>query len=219
MAVLITASIPSLAATPPFAHASTATCTGTPDDPVFPNYDSDKILATYTTKNRSEVDIRRGYYCVPTSAQGDPALEADQGLGFGLDKVQNRHYIGRPQDGWHEAEAIRAVKFVLSAPTENINSKTDDWGFGWNFKVWAIGGTECPKATHNPDDCKNKTQVPVIAASTEGGADHDPRGGMPAGDPLGLQTVYCDYGQKTRLRCDLWVTAALLKGAEGQKIN
>lgn len=58
----------------------------------------------------------------------------------GLDKVQHRHHIGRIQDGWSRAEAVRAVKFALSAPPENIIGKTDDWGIGWNFTVYAVGG-------------------------------------------------------------------------------
>jgi hypothetical protein len=211
--------VPTVTSSTATAHADEATCTGTPDDPIYPNYDSSKVLATYTNTTAGEIDIRHGFYCVPAASAGNLALESKTGFGFGLDKVQNRHAIGRPQDGWKQAEAIRAVKFVLSAPNSNVTSKTDEWGFGWNFAVYAVGGTECPKGSTNANACKNQLSVPVIGASTEGGAANDPRGGMPAGDPLGLQTVYCDYGDANRLRCDLWVTAALIKGAEGQKIN
>jgi hypothetical protein len=75
-----------------------------------------------------------------------------------LDKVHDRHYIGRQEDGWHQAEAIKAVKFVLSAPGSNVTTKTDDWGFGWNFHVWARGGTECSEPG-NVETCKNKVEV------------------------------------------------------------
>ena len=111
------------------------------------------------------------------------------------------------------------MKFVLSAPPENIIGKTDDWGFGWNFTVYAVGGTDCPVGSYDVEECENKVQVPVVAATTEGGEPHDPQGGMPAGEPLGLQTVYCDYGIKTKLRCDIWVTAALLQGAKSVGIS
>ncbi|MBF6185987.1 hypothetical protein [Nocardia farcinica] len=88
----------------------------------------------------------------------------------------------------------------------------------WNFRVWATGGTDCSDPAR-VETCKNQVQVPVIGASTEGGDDYEPLGGMPAGDPLGLQTVYCDYGDVTRLRCEIWVTAALIEGADGQHLN
>lgn len=203
----------------PVAHAGVADCTGTPEEPIYPDYDSSAKLGSYTSSTTGEVLIRRGFYCVPKSSEGNPAAESANGFGFGLDKVQNRHYIGRPQDGYSQNEAMRAVKFVLSAPNSNINSKSDEWGFGWNFLVYANGGTECPKGSHDPDDCENKVSIKVRAATTEGGAQYWDNAGMPVGDPLGLQTVYCDYGDVTRLRCDLWVTAALVKGAEGQNIN
>ncbi len=213
--LVMMATIPALTNNAPAAAADVSTCTGTPQAPIYPNYDSSEELGTYDNTVAGEVIIRRGFYCVPSSSQN----EAADGFGFGLDKVQNRHHIGRPQDGYNRATAIKAVKFVLSAPPSNVTSKTDDWGFGWNFLVYANGGTECPKGNPDPQACANKVSVPVKAASTEGGDDYEPTGGMPAGEPLGLQTVYCDYGQQSLLRCDLWVTAALAKAAEGQGIN
>ncbi|MGF0320524.1 hypothetical protein [Nocardia fluminea] len=217
--LLILAAMPALTNNTPVARADLESCTGTPADPIFPGYDSSAVLSSYVSATAGEIPIRRGFYCVPLSSQNNPALEAANGFGFGLDKVGNRHYIGRPQDGYTQADAIKATKFVLSAPSSNMNSKTDGWGFGWNFYVYAVGGDECPKGTTDPELCQNKINVTVRAATTDGGADHEPTGGMPAGDPLGLQTVYCDNGNVQLLRCDLWVTAALAKGATGQGIN
>ncbi|MFE9583042.1 hypothetical protein ACFYO1_42180 [Nocardia sp. NPDC006044] len=216
---LVLMTFPTVSDNIPAAQADVDDCTGTAADPIFPGYDSSEKLGSYDNPTAGEVFIRRGFYCVPKSSQGNPVLEAANGFGFGLDKVQNRHYIGRPQDGYDRATALRAVKFVLAAPSSNVTTKTDDWGFGWNFLAYANGGTECPKGSHDPEACANKISVPVRAASTEGGAEREPKGGMPAGDPLGLQTVYCDYGAAAKLRCDLWVTAALDKGAKGRGIK
>ncbi|WP_343467052.1 hypothetical protein AAI421_28540 (plasmid) [Rhodococcus aetherivorans] len=196
---------------PGYALADQASCTGTPQNPVFPNYASDEVLDTIVNSRTGSqpIPIRRGWYCVPAGSQD----ELNDGKGFGLDKVQNRHWIGRPQVGWHQEEAVLAVKAVLNS--SNVNQVSSPWGgSGWNYHAWSAFGEGC--AYDAPDaSCGRAEQLHVVGVSTTGGADYDPQGGMPAGTPLGLQTVYCDYNDNGQeddagLRCAEWVTAALL---------
>lgn len=201
---------------PPVAYASVSDCSGNPSSPIYPGYDSSESLALVNNSKAGSILIRQGFYCVPEyvgGGQTPPLWEYNEGFGFGIDKVQNRHYVGRPQDGWSKSDAIKAAAFVLTADSSRTWSKSDEWGFGWNFEVTAQRGMECPEGATEVSDCNVIQQMDVRAASTEGGDDYEPRGGMPAGEPLGLQTVYCLMNPPTELRCPPWVTNAMVAGA------
>lgn len=200
----------------PVANAGVSDCSGTPSNPIFPGYPSGEELAWVNTSIAGQVLIRHGFYCIPDYVGGGttpPTWEYDKGFGFGLDKVQNRHHVGRPQDGWSKTDAIKAVGFVLTAEPNRTVSKSDGWGPGWEFTVTAQQGRGCKNGVIAVGNCQQIQQMDVTAASTMGGDDYEPSGGMPAGDPLGLQTVYCRMTPYTELRCPDWVTNAMVAGA------
>ncbi len=206
---------------PTIASAGVADCTGTPTNPVYPDYDSDTILDRFTnTKNQNvgdvEVIIRHGWYCKPVGQD-----EYRYGVGFGLDKVQHRHNIGA-QPGWTQEEAIWALRAV--GDTSDVRSKADDWGQGYTFHSFIQSEAQCSIEWDEPvGDCAGvKSIMNVVMAVTEGGAGHDPQGGMKAGTPLGLQTAYCDMrqvGQETPdLLCPGYVTSDLVEMAWEKKL-
>ncbi len=168
-----------------------ASAQGTDDcskrNPPFPKYDSSAVLRTVPTAV-GDIPIRRGFYCVPNSAQGNEVAEASLGFGFGMDKVQHRHHITK----------IKIVDFPLrnSAPRKNERGV-------YEFRATA----RMKRCSDSGTNCEIIKKQPVIAvASTR---KEDTYYDMPGGDPLGLMTLYCDYGDPTRLRCEPWVNTAL----------
>ncbi|MGW6421418.1 hypothetical protein ACWF82_01980 [Nocardia sp. NPDC055053] len=170
------------------AQAQTTDCSKR--NPPFPNQDSSEIMRNVATDRAGTVPIRRGFYCVPNDAEGNPAAESDRGFGFGYDKARNRHNI----------PSLNAQQFVLRS------SSTFKTSEGWNFiaygreKVCQQGGRQC-RVT--------KEQKVVGASSEKNAAEYYD---MPAGNPVGLLTVYCDYGDPVRLKCEDWVNKALKNG-------
>ncbi|MFI8977476.1 hypothetical protein ACIGO9_31670 [Nocardia asteroides] len=170
------------------AQAQTTDCSKR--NPPFPDYDSSEVLRNVSTNRAGTVPIRRGFYCVPDAAKGDPGEESKWGFGFGYDKARNRHNI----------PSLNAQEFVLKSSS---SFKTTD---GWNFiafgreKVCNTGGR----------DCRVTKEQRVVGASSEKNSEeyYD----MPAGNPVGLLTVYCDYGDPVRLKCEDWVNKALKNG-------
>lgn len=167
-------------------------------NPPFSDYDSSEIKVNVPTGDPDigVVPIRRGFYCRPDAAVGNEVLEASQGFGFGYDKARNRHNI----------TTQTAMVFVLQSPY-NFET-TNDLGTGWNFIAYARE-KQCSPPGQN---CQFLQEQKVVAGTSE--ANVDEYYDMPAGDPVGLLTVYCDYGVPTRLRCDPWVTRALSNGEE-----
>ena len=207
---------------PTIASAGVDDCTGTPTDPVYPDYGSDEILDSFwNTKNQEvgdvEVVIRHGWYCVPVWAT-NPGDEYSKGVGFGLDKVEHRHNIGL-EPGWTQEEAIFALRAV--GDSADVREKDDDdWG-GSGYTIHSFTESEAGCSMEweqNVGDCVgDRAFMNVVMVVTTGGADFDPQGGMPVGFPLGMQTTYCDQyqqGQETpELRCPGWVTSDLIEFA------
>lgn len=205
---------------PTIASAGVDDCTGTPTDPVYPDYDSDEVLDTFINNKNQEVGtvhvtIRHGWYCVPVWATS-PGAEYSKGVGFGLDKVQWRHNIGA-QPGWTQEEAIYALRAV--GDSSDVREKSDDWGPGYTIHSFTDSEAGCSMEwEQNVGDCVgDRAFMNVVMAVTMGGAEFDPQGGMKAGFPVGLQTTYCDQyqqGQETpELRCPGWVTSDLIEFA------
>lgn len=165
-------------------------------NPPFPDYNSGEVLVNVPTDDPDDigiVPIRRGFYCVPNSAMGNEALEAAQGFGFGYDKARNRHNITK----------FSAIGFILQSPY-NFET-TSDLGPGWNFVAYAR------EKEREPDgEWIILQEQKVIAATSE--ANRDEYYDMPAGNPVGLITAYCDFGNPAKLRCQDWVTKGLSNG-------
>ncbi|MFC9876257.1 hypothetical protein [Nocardia salmonicida] len=161
-------------------------------EPAFPNHNSSEVMRNVPTTAGWTVPVRRGFYCVPDSAKGDIALEAKYGWGFGYDKVLYRHNIS----------SLNAITFVLKSERTFTNASGDT-----NFRAWARekrcqGGKNCVVV---------KEQEVLASASKKAVEPYDP-GRMPGGDPLGLLTLYCVYGDGTKLRCEDWINKALKNG-------
>ncbi|MGX1773697.1 hypothetical protein ACWIGW_16415 [Nocardia brasiliensis] len=156
--------------------------------PPFPKHDSAAIMRDVQTAV-GVVPVRRGFYCVPDDAVGNPAREARSGFGFGYDKAAHRHNISK----------LNAIDFVLKDP-QPIRSNE-----GYNFTAYARE-LVCEK---DGQRCAPRKQQKVIAASSTKNPDKGLYYEMPAGNPVGLLTVYCDYGDPVKLRCEDWVNKAL----------
>ena len=178
---------------PTQANAQTDDCSKR--NPPFSDYNSGEILVNVPTDDADigTVPIRRGFYCVPNSAVGNEALEAAQGFGFGYDKARNRHNITK----------FSAIGFILKSPY-NFET-TSDLGPGWNFVAYAR-----KKERQSDGTWKILAEQKVIAATSE--ANRDEYYDMPAGNPVGLITAYCDFGNPLKLRCQDWVTKGLSNG-------
>ncbi|MEG8179283.1 hypothetical protein GZH49_12165 [Nocardia terpenica] len=156
-------------------------------NPPFPKQDSSKVERTVQTAVGA-IPLRRGFYCVPKSAEGNEVAEATYGFGFGMDKVRYRHHITK----------IKVVEFPLKESSPRMNERGV-----YEFHATA----RMKRCSESGTDCEIIKKQPVIAvASTR---KEDEYYGMPGGDPLGLMTFYCDYGDPTRLRCEPWVNTAL----------
>ncbi len=80
-----------------------------------------------------------------------------------------------------------------SGPTTSPSASTSD--------------SPAPVCQNDGRDCTPRKQQKVVGASSS--KDAETYFDMPAGNPVGLLTVYCDYGDTTRLRCEDWVNKAL----------
>ncbi|WP_378730441.1 hypothetical protein [Nocardia brasiliensis] len=154
--------------------------------PPFPGYDSAQIMRQVQT-TVGTVPIRRGFYCVPDSAVGNEAQESLSAFGFGYDKARHRHKI----------TSLNAIDFVLKSPVTSRSAE------GYNFVAYARE-LVCQR---DGRECKATKQQKVIGASSNKNADTYYE--MPAGNPVGLLTVYCDYEDKFKLRCEDWVNKGL----------
>ncbi|WP_407727651.1 hypothetical protein ACJEDT_26330 (plasmid) [Rhodococcoides fascians] len=194
------------------ATADQSTCRGTPAEPVFPGYASDEVLDTATNFQLGDIRIRRGWYCVP-----DGGNEYFEGIGFGLDKVQHRHNIGASP--YSTSAALTAVKWALESE-EYSEVYNTGWGAGRSIFSEAQLGRKCkPGVKASAETCEQFDKARVIGVYSDGGRTHDELGGMPAGTPLGLQTLYCNDNTGTaeppELRCASWVTESMYVAGGG----
>lgn len=173
--------------------ASTASAADGDCDPngqSFPGYPSGTILLTVDPDDQylASIPVRRGFYCIQANGTG---------LGFGYDKAWHRHNI----------KNLKSIQFVLQAPYY-FEVASDIGGKGYNFVSYAQR-KECDAE----GNCEVKEDQKVVAATTTGNNDY--YYGMPAGHPIGLVTVYCDYGDPLKLLCKDWVDVALAAGLTG----
>ncbi|WP_306356158.1 MULTISPECIES: hypothetical protein [unclassified Nocardia] len=156
-------------------------------DPAFPNHNSSEVLRTVETKVGT-FPIRRGFYCVPNDAVGDPVAEYQRGFGFGYDKARHRHAITK----------IKIMEWPLKHSTPQKN--TDGH---YNFYALARKG----RCDSNGKNCEITERMPVVAVVSP--KNFDTYYTMPAGNPVGFLTFYCDSGDPSKLRCPDWVNTAL----------
>lgn len=161
-----------------------------PNGQSFPGYQSGTILLTVDPDDPylASIPARRGFYCIQANGTG---------LGFGYDKAWHRHNITN----------LKSIQFALKAPYF-FAVASDIGGTGYNFVSYARR-KECDEK----GNCEFTDEQKVVAATTTGNSDY--YYGMPAGHPVGLVTVYCDYGDPTRLLCEPWVDVALAAGLTG----
>ncbi|MEU1984515.1 hypothetical protein [Nocardia sp. NPDC019395] len=78
----------------------------------------------------------------------------------------------------------------------SVNNNAD-----YNFIMYARA-KRCDSAGNN---CEVVKQQEVIAATSGNTVASYYPGAMPAGNPIGLLTVYCNYNDPSKLRCEDWV--------------
>ncbi|MFC8383754.1 hypothetical protein [Nocardia sp. NPDC057272] len=190
LAIAIIAATYLIPATAPAYAQTTTDCSKR--EPAFPNQNSAEVMRNVPTRAGWTVPVRRGFYCVPDSAKGNIVAEARYGWGFGYDKVRHRHSIS----------SLNAIHFVLTAERTFTNAAGDT-----NFRVWAR-----ERRCQGGKNCVTLREQEVLGSASKKSVDPYDPGRMPGGDPLGLLTVYCVYGDGTKLRCDDWVNNALKNG-------
>lgn len=181
---------------PHTASAQTADCSKR--NPPFPDHPSGEILAYVQPDDRefARVPLRRGFYCVPTAAEGNEAAEYTSGFGFGYDKARHRHNI----------PDYSAIVFILQAPYAFPSD------LGENYIAYARKWSE--PIDGSPRELIEEQKV--IAATNR--AKQAEYFDMPSqdgdSDSVGLLTAYCQFPDPTKLRCQEWVSEALSNGEE-----
>lgn len=175
-------------------------------NPPFPGYDSAQIERNIPINNpliADTIPLRTGFYCKPSwIPDGDLVNESIYGFGFGYDKVRHRHNIS----------SRNAIQFAFSDKKPSSRYDSDIGGNVWEFHTWARA-RDC---STQPCELLNEQKVVGIATTVV----RDTYYNMPAriddsdSKPVGVMTVYCDYGEPAELRCEDWVNTALKNGAE-----
>lgn len=140
-------------------------------------YNTAEILFVGTSDVAGTTLVRRGFY------------DGDLDQGFGYDKAYNKHGV----------TTYGGIQFVIESPNAQPKEAADA---GWRFNAY-VHDYECKDYTLFTR-CDDKRQVKVFGASN---TQNKPLYyGWPAGDPVGLQTVYCDgYNPK----CPRWAASVL----------
>ncbi len=113
--------------------------------------------------------------------------DSDAQQGFGLDKAWHRHKI----------HSMSGMKFVMESPNTYLN------GNQWVATAY-VGRYECPDG--RPGECILQEQLTMRGvADTRSFSTYY---GWPAGDPLGMVTLYCENPDDA-VDCPSWVSFAL----------
>lgn len=154
-----------------------------------PGYDTAQVLRTVETLV-GQVPVRRGFW--------DPDVvnrkSGKDGEGFGYDKAFNRHRV----------TDMNMIAFVLRSTNIGVNDDPDfDEG---NDFVRNIRAVDCRGPVDNiPEICEEDELDIVAAVNLE---DRDLYFDWPAGDPVGLQTVFCEgYDADVDFKCPPWVNS------------